>query len=115
MPLGLIAAASVTDAAIQTNVFGTGVTALTISNEEINDIMKIIKSLQKFGLLVKGLSKTIKNEAKEQKDGFLGMLLGTLSASLLENLLTGKGVIRVGEWAIATSRGKGAIRAGHDF
>ena len=60
MPLGLIAAASVTDAAIQTNVFGTGVTTLTISNKEINDIMNIIKPLQKFGLLVKGFSKTIK-------------------------------------------------------
>ena len=67
MPLGLIAAASVTDAAIQTNVFGTGVTTLTISNKEINDIMNIIKPLQKFGLLVKGFSKTIKKWSKITK------------------------------------------------
>ena len=55
---------------------------------------------------MKGVSKTIKNEAKEQREGFLGMLLGTLGASLLGNLLTGKGTIRTGE---------GTIRAGKDF
>ena len=58
-----------------------------------NDIVKIIKSLEESGLLMKGVSKTIKNEAKKQKSGFLGMLLGTLGASLLGNLLAGKGVV----------------------
>ena len=66
---------------------------LIISNEKKNDIMKIIKSLEESGLLMKGVSKTIKNEAKKQKNGFLGMVLGTLGASLLGNLLAGKGVV----------------------
>ena len=92
-------------------MFGSGMSpsnlaklvTLIISNEEINDIMKIIKSLEKSGLLIKGVTKTLKNEAKEQKGEFLGMLLGTLGASLLGNLLTGKGTIGAGE---------GTIRAG---
>ena len=81
-------------------------TTLIISNEEMNDIMKIIKSLEESGLLIKDVNKTIKNEAKKQKSGFPSMLLGTLSASLLGNLLTGKDTIRAGE---------GTIRAGQDF
>ena len=72
----------------------------------MNDIMKIVKSLEESGLLIKDISETIENEAKEQKDGFLGTLLGTLSASLLGNLLTGKGTIKAGE---------GTIRAGEIF
>ena len=59
--------------------------------------MKIVKSLDESGLLIKSLSETIKNEAKEQKDGFLSMLLGTSRASLLGNLLSGKGITRAGE------------------
>ena len=59
--------------------------------------MKILKSLEDSGLLIKGVNETIKNEAKEQKGGFLRMLLGTLGASLLENLLTSKGKSRTGE------------------
>ena len=62
-----------------------------ISNEKMNDIMKIVKSLKESGLLIKGISEGIRNGVKEQKGGFLGMLLGTLGASLLGNLLTGKG------------------------
>ena len=80
--------------------------ALIISKEEMNGIMKIINSLDESSLLIKGVSKTIKKESKEQKDGFLSMLFGTLGASLLENLLTGKGLIRACE---------GTIRAGHEF
>ena len=60
----------------------------------MKDILKIVKSLEDSGLLLEGLSKAIKNEAKEQKGGFLSMLLGTLWASLLENMLAGKGVIK---------------------
>ena len=73
---------------------GSSTTALTISNEEVEDIMKIVKSLEKSGLLIKGISETIKNQAKEQKEGFLPMLLGTLAASILGNALAGKGLIR---------------------
>ena len=62
--------------------------------EEMNGIRKIVTSLEKSGFLIKGISEAIKNETKEQKEGFLGMLLGTLGASLLGNLLTGKGTIR---------------------
>ena len=62
----------------------------------MKDILKIVKSLKDSGLLL-GVSETIKNEAKEQKGGVLRMLLGTLGASLLGNMLEGKGVIRAGE------------------
>ena len=72
-------------------------TTLIISNEEMNDILQIVKSLEESGLLKKGVSETIQNEAKEQKGGFLSILLATLGASLLGNLLTGKGTIRAGE------------------
>ena len=71
-------------------MFGSGDTALIISNQEMNDIMKIVKSLEKSCLLIKDVSETIKNEPKEEKGGFLRMLLGTLGASLLKNLFTGK-------------------------
>ena len=78
-------------------MFGSGVTTLIILNEEMNDVMKIVKSLEEPGLLVKGVRETINNEAKEQKTGFLGMILGTLGASLLENLLLCKGTISAGD------------------
>ena len=74
--LGLAAAASATDAAIQKKNFGSGMTALIISKKVIEDIMKIVKSLEESDLLKTGVSKIIKNEIKEQKGGFLGMLLG---------------------------------------
>ena len=67
-----------------------------ISNEEMEDIIKITKSLEDFDLLIKGVSKTIQNEAKEQKGGFLCMLLGILGDTLLGNMLPGKGVNRSG-------------------
>ena len=98
IPLGLTAAASATDTAIHKRMFGSGFTTLIISNDEMNDIMKIVKSLEESGLLIKGMSELIQHEAKEQKGGFLGMLLATLGASLLRNLLTGEG-------GIATSQG----------
>ena len=83
VPFGLRAAALATHAAIQEKIFGSA-TALIISDEEVNDIMK------DFGLLIKG----VKNEAKEQKGVFLDMLLGTLGDSLLENMLPGKGCFK---------------------
>ena len=72
----------------------------------MNDIMKSIKSVEKSGLLITGVTKTIKSETKKRKGGILGMLLGSLGARLLENLLTGKGTIRAAERAIVTSHGK---------
>ena len=91
IPFGLTAAGSATDAAIYKKVFGSSMTTLTISNEEINDIMKIVKSLEESDLLTKVVSETIKNEAKGQKSRFISMLLDTLVLSLLGNLLTTKG------------------------
>ena len=89
-------------------MLGSGTTTLIISNDELNDILKIIKSLEDSGLLLKGVSETTRHEAKEQRGGFLSMLLGTLGASLLGDILSkslsGKGVIRAGE---------GTIRAGY--
>ena len=89
-PLGITAAASALDAGIQKKIHGSGTTTLIISNEEMNDIMKIVQALEDSNILLKGVTKTIKNETKEQKGGFLSMLLGTLGASLLGNLLSGK-------------------------
>ena len=77
-------------------MFRSGFTTLIISNKEMEDIVKIAKSLEDSGLLIKVVSETIKNKAKEQKGEFLGVLLGTLGYSLLGNLLTGKVTIRAG-------------------
>ena len=77
IPLGLTAAAAATDSAIHKKMFGSGTTTLIIFNEEMNDIVKMIKSLEETGLLIKGVSETIENEVKQQKRGFLGMLLGS--------------------------------------
>ena len=87
-------------------MFESGMTTLIISNEEIHDTMKIITSLEESGLLTKGVSETIKNEAKEQKGRFLSILFGTLGASLLRNLIRGKSTIRADE---------DTIRARQDF
>ena len=88
---------------------GSGTTTSIISNEEMNDIMKIVQALEDFNILLKGVNKTIKNETKEQKGTFLSMLLGTLGASLLRNLLAGKGNVRAGS---ENKKGKGIARAG---
>ena len=104
VPLGLTAAASAADAGINKKILGSGHnnnTTLIISNDEMDDILKIIKSLEDSGVLLKGVSETIQHEAKEQRGGFLSMLLGTLGASLpgdiLSKGLSGKGVIRAGK------------------
>ena len=91
IPLGLTAAASAADAGIHKKILGSGTTTLTISNDEMKDIIKIVKSLEDSHLLLKGVSETVQNETKEQKWGFLSMLLGTLGARLLGNILTGRG------------------------
>ena len=83
IPSGLTAAASATDAAIYKKMFESDITTLIISNEEMNYTMKIVKSVEESGVLIKVVSETIKNEAKVQKGWFLSMLLGRLVASLL--------------------------------
>ena len=91
IPLGLTAAASAADEGIHKKILGSGNnTTLIISNKDKDDLIKIVKSLENSGLLLKGINESVQNEIKEQKDGFLSMLLGTLGASLLGNLLTGK-------------------------
>ena len=106
-PLGISAAMSAIDGSIKKKMFGSGTTTLIISNDEIN-ILKIVKSLEDSGLLLKGVSETIQHESKEQRGGFLSMLLRTSGASLLGDILSkglsGKGVIKAGE---------GTIRAGY--
>ena len=88
---------------------GSGTTTLIISNEEINDIMKIVQALEESKILLKGATKTIKVKTKEQKGGFLSMLLGTLGASLSGNLLAGKGIVRA---ASENKKRKGIVRTG---
>ena len=108
IPLGLTAAASAADVGIHKKILGSGHnnTTLIISNDEMDDILKIV--LENSGVLLKGVSETIQHEAKEQRGEFLSMLLGTLGASLLGDVLSkglsGRGVIRAGE---------GVIRAGY--
>ena len=110
-PLDLTAAMSAIDGSIQKKIHGSGATKgagvkLIIEQEDMNDIMKIIKALENSGILFKGISKVIKNETKEQKGGFLSMLLGTLGASLLGNLLTGgKGIMRAGDGIVRKGSG----------
>ena len=89
-PLGITATASAIDAGIQKKIHSSGTTILIISNKEMNDITKIVQALEDSNILLKRVTKGIKNEAKEQKGGFLSMLLGTLGASLLGNVLAEK-------------------------
>ena len=107
-PLGLSASISAIDGGIKKKMLGSGATTLIVPNDEMDDILKIVKSLENSGVLLKGVSEIIQHEAKEQRGRFLGMLLGTLGASFLGNVLSkglsGKGVIRAGE---------GTIRAGY--
>ena len=103
LPLGL----SVTSRCRNSKkIFESRTAALIISNEETDDIMKIVKSLEESVLLTRRISETIKSKVKEQKGGFLEMLLGTLVAGLLGSAFTGRGVIRAGE---------GTIRVGENY
>ena len=103
-PLGLTAATSAIDGGIQKKMRGEGIKLIT-GQEDMNDVIKIIEALENSGILLKGVSKTIENETKEQRGGFLSMLLGTLGASLLGNLLSGKGMMRAGEGIIRAVEG----------
>ena len=110
VPLGLTAAMSAIDGSIQKKIHGSEI-KLIIEQEDMKSIMKIIEALENSGILLKGVSKTIENETKEQRGGFLSMLLGTLGASLLGNLLTGgKGIMQAGDGIVRA--GDGIVRAG---
>ena len=93
----------------QTKKDGSGTTTLMISNQEMNDIMEIVQALEDSNILLKGVTKTIKNETEEHKGGFLSMLLGTLGDSLLGNLSARKEIGRAGS---GDKNGKGILRAG---
>ena len=101
--LGLTAARSAITTGVQKKIYGSGTTTLTISNEEMNDVMKIVQALVDSNILLKGVTKTIKNKIKEQIGGFLSILMGTLGASFFGDLLTK----RLSE--------KGTARAAEDF
>ena len=109
--LGLTAAMSSIDGSIQKKIHGSGATKgagakLIIEQEDMKDIMKIIKALENSVMLLKGVSKAIKNETKEQRGGFLSMLHGTLRASLLGNLLTGgKSIMKAGGGIVCAGSG----------
>ena len=97
---------SVLDAAIQKKkIDGSETIVLVISNGEMGDIMRMVKLIEKSGLLIKGISKAIKNKAKEQKGGFLQMLLGTLSAGTLGKSFAKKEVIRASQVLAKSSKG----------
>ena len=109
IPLELTVSASAADAEIHKKILGSGhnrpsSTTLIISDDEMEDMIKIVKSLEDSGLLLKGVSQTVQNESRKQKGGFLSMLLGTLGASLLGNILADKGINRAG---------KGSVRGGY--
>ena len=106
IPLGLTAAASAADAGIHKKILGSGGNAtLIISNKDIDDLIEVVKSLEDCGLLLKGVTESVQNEVKEQRCGFLSMLLGILGASLLGNLLAGKGIHRAGEGIVRAGKG----------
>ena len=116
IPLGLTGVASAADAGIHKKILGSGhnnTTTLIKSNDEMEDIIKIVKSLEDSGLLLKCITETVQNEVKEQKGGFLSMLLGTLCASLMGNLLTGRGVNRTAKVRRINRAGEGVLRAGY--
>ena len=98
IPLGLTPVASAVDVGIKKKKsLGSVNTTLRVSNDELEDIIKVVESLEDSSLLLKGVIETIQNEAKEQKGEFLSMLLGTLGASLLGNIFPSKGVNIAGE------------------
>ena len=92
IPFGLTDTASAANTGIHKNILGLRMTALVISNTEMKDIMKIVEYLEYSGLLIKDATKAIGNESKEWKGGLIGILVGTLGASLVAELLTGKDV-----------------------
>ena len=116
IPLGLTAAASAADAGIHKRILGSGGhTTLIISNKDMEDLIKIVKSLEDSALLLKGVTESVQNEVKEQRGGFLSMLLGTLGANLLGNLLAGKGIHRAGEGIVRVGEGSMVFNTASSF
>ena len=111
IPLGLTAAAAAAaDAEILKKTLGSGGhTTLIISNKDIEDLIKIVKSLEDFVLLLKGVTESAQNEVKEKKGGSLSTWLGTLGASLLGSLLAGKGINRAGEGIVRAREGNNCM------
>ena len=109
IPLGLTAAAPAADAGIQKTILGSGTTILIILNKEMDDIIKTVEALKDSNISLKVVTKTIKNKTREQKGGFLSMLLGTLGANLLGNLLAGKVIVRAES---GNKKGNEIVRAG---
>ena len=109
IPLGLTAAAAA-DAVILKKTLGSGGhTTPIISNKDIEDLIKIVKSLEDFVLLLKGVTESAQNEVKEKKGGSLSTWLDTLGASLLGNLLAGKGINRAGEGIVRAREGNNSM------
>ena len=104
VPLGSTAAAWAADAAIQKKTYGLGTTTLVFSNEDLNNVIKILKSLEESSLLIKGVSETVENDVKEQKGGSHVILAATLAASFLGSALMGRGEVRGGDGVIWTIR-----------
>ena len=119
IPLGLTAAASVADEGIHKKILESGrpldlasrATTLIIFNNEMEDL-KIVKSLEHSGLLLVEVTETVQNEIREQKSGFLSMLLGILGAILLGNILSGKQAIATSQGRVINKKGSGINRAG---
>ena len=107
-PLGITAATSAIDAGIQKKIHSSGTTTPIISDKEMNKIMEIVLALEDSNILWKGVTRTLKNQSREQRGGYLGMLLGTLAFTLLENMLWG--FLRTG---YGDKKGKGIARAGY--
>ena len=109
----ITASASAIDAGIQKKIHGSGrhlSAALITSNKEMNDIIKIVQGLEDSDILLKGVTKAIKNETKDKKGGFLNMLLGSLGAGRIGNILAGKRIVRASS---GTKKGKGIVRPGY--
>ena len=118
IPLGLTAAALAADAGIHKKILGSGNTTVIISNEDMEDLIKIVKSLEDSGLLLEGVTESVQNQVKEQKGRFLSMLLGALGASLLGNLLAGKEIHRADEGVVRAGKGRpssSALQNNMDF
>ena len=108
VPLGIKSTASAIHAGIQKKIHGWGTTTLIMSNKKMNDTIEIVQVLQDSNILRKGVTKKIKNKMKEQKRRFLGLLLVTLGAILLGNILAGKGIVKPG-----SGNRKEIVRAGY--
>ena len=108
-PLGNTAAPSAIDTGIHKKIHGLVTIILIISNEETNDIMKIVQGYEDSSILLREVTRTIKNETKKQTEGFLSMFLDTLGASFFGNLLSGEGIVRAGS---GNKKGKEIVRAG---